>query len=125
VHAYIPLAWQFDKVLYIKKEGLEAQLAPDQLGQRYDMAIIYGKGFAVTACRELLALLEIREMMKIFVLHDADINGYDIARTLGEATRRMPNHYVDVIDLSLTMPQAVEFGLETRRSLAASRCRPT
>ena len=86
VAAYIPLAWQFDKVLYIEKEGLEAQLAPYQLGERYDMAIIYGKGFAVTACRELLAFFEIREM-KIFVLHDADINGYDIARTLGEATR--------------------------------------
>jgi hypothetical protein len=113
VEAYIPPSWQFDKVLYIEKEGLEAQLAPYQLGQRYDMAIIYGKGFAVTACRELLALFEIREMMKIFVLHDADINGYDIARTLGEATRRMPHHSIDVIDLGLTVPQAIHAGLET------------
>ena len=79
------------------------------------MAIIYGKGFAVTACRELLALLEIREEMKIFVLHDADINGYDIARTLGEATRRMPDHNIDVIDLGLTVPQAIEYGLETEQ----------
>ena len=79
------------------------------------MAIIYGKGFAVTACRELLALFEIREEMKIFVLHDADINGYDIARTLGEATRRMPNHNIDVIDLGLTVPQAIEYGLETEQ----------
>jgi hypothetical protein len=114
VQAYIPPSWQFDKVLYIEKEGLEAQLAPYQLGQRYDMAIIYGKGFAVTACRELLELFEIREM-KIFVLHDADINGYDIARTLGEATRRMPDHNVDVIDLGLTVPQAIEYGLETEK----------
>ena len=112
--AYIPPSWQFDKILYIEKEGLEAQLAPYRLGQRYDMAIIYGKGFAVTACRELLALLEIREM-KIFVLHDADINGYDIARTLGEATRRIPDHNVDVIDLGLTVPQAIEYGLETEK----------
>ena len=37
--------WQFDKVLYIEKTGLEAQLAPYQLGQQYDMAIIYGKGY--------------------------------------------------------------------------------
>jgi len=115
VAAYIPPSWQFDKVLYIEKEGLEAQLAPYRLGERYDMAINYGKGFAVTACRELLALLEIREEMKIFVLHDADINGYDIARTLGEATRRMPNHNIDVIDLGLTVPQAIEYGLETEQ----------
>jgi hypothetical protein len=112
VEAYIPPMWQFDKVLYIEKEGLAAQLAPYEIGQRYDMAIIHGKGYAVKACRDLLARAEIRDM-QIFVLHDADINGYDIARTLGEATQRMPDHHVDVIDLGLTAPQAVEFGLET------------
>ncbi len=112
VEAYVPPSWQFDKVLYIEKEGLEAQLAPYQLGQRYDMAIIYGKGYAVTACRNLLARSDIRDM-KIFVLHDADPAGYNIARTLGEATSRMPNHSIDVIDLGLTAPQAIEFGLET------------
>ena len=74
VEAYIPPPWQFDKVLYIEKEGLEAQLAPYRLGQRYDMAIIYGNGYAVTACRNLLARSDIRDM-KIFVLHDADPTG--------------------------------------------------
>ena len=53
--------------------------------------------------------------MKIFVLHDADIDGYNIARTLGEATRRMPDHNIDVIDLGLTVPQAIEYGLETEK----------
>ena len=113
VEAYIPPDWQFDKVLYIEKEGLEAQLAPYQLGQRYDMAIIYGKGFAVTACRESVGALRDPRTMKMFVLHDADVNGYNIARTLGEATRRMPNHSVDVIDLGLTVPQAIDAELET------------
>ena len=50
--------WQFDKILYVEKTGLEAQLAPYQLGQKYDMAIMYGKGYAVTACRNLLARSE-------------------------------------------------------------------
>ena len=54
--------WQFDKILYIEKTGLQAQLAPYQLGQKYDMAIIYGKGYAVTACRDLLARSEFRDM---------------------------------------------------------------
>lgn len=112
VEAYIPPSWQFDKILYVEKKGLEAQLAPYQLGERYDMAIIYGQGYSPTACRNLLARSDIREMT-IFVLHDADINGYNIARTLGEATRRMPYHSVDVIDLGLTVPQAIDFGLET------------
>ena len=68
----------------------------------------------MTACRNLLARSEIRDM-KIFVLHDADIDGYNIARTLGEATRRMPDHSIDVIDLGLTVPQAIEYGLETEK----------
>jgi DNA topoisomerase VI subunit B len=112
VQAYIPPDWQFDKVLYIEKQGLHAQLAPYQLGPRFDMAIIYGKGYAVTACRDLLERFNIREI-KIFVLHDADLDGYNIARTLAEATRRMPNHNIDVTDLGLTVPQAIEYGLET------------
>ncbi len=112
VEAYIPPSWQFDKVLYIEKTGLAAQLAPYELGQRYDMAIIFGNGYSPVACRDLLARSEIRDM-KLFVLHDADIDGYNIARTLGEATQRMPDHSVDVIDLGLTVPQAVERGLET------------
>ncbi|HTY27699.1 MAG TPA: hypothetical protein VMD51_06065, partial [Mycobacterium sp.] len=103
VESYHPPPWQFDKVLYIEKTGLAAQLAPYQLGQRYDLAVIFGNGYSPTACRELLSRSEIRDMM-LFVLHDADIDGYNIARTLGEATRRMPNHHVEVIDLGLTVP---------------------
>ena len=114
VEAYIPAVVAVRQGPLHREEGLAGQLAPYQLGQRYDMAIIYGKGFAPTACRDLLARSEIRDM-KIFVLHDADIDGYDIARTLGEATRRMPNHSVDVIDLGLTVPQAIEYGLETEK----------
>ena len=104
--------WQFDKVLYIEKTGLQAQLAPYRLGQKYDMGIIYGKGYPVVACRDLLARTEFRDMT-IFVLHDADTDGYNIARTLGEETARMPDHNIKVIDLGLTVPQAIDHGLET------------
>jgi DNA topoisomerase VI subunit B len=112
VEAYRPPPWLFDKVLYIEKKGLAAQLAPYRLGERYDMAIIYGQGYAPTACRNLLASSQIRDM-KLLVIHDADLDGYNIARTLAEATRRMPHHIVNVIDLGLTVPQAIEYGLET------------
>ena len=112
VEEYDPPPWQFDKVLYVEKTGLQAQLAPYQIGQRHDMAIIYGRGYSATACRNLLARSDIRDM-QLFVLHDADRDGYNIARTLGEATRRMPDHNVNVIDLGLTVPQAIAEGLET------------
>ncbi len=123
VEAYIPPSWQFDKVLYIEKAGLEAQLAPYEIGQRYDMALIYGKG--IRRPRAETCWRSRRSDMKIFVLHDADIDGYDIARTLGEATRRMPNHSIDVIDLGLTVPQAIEYGLETEQFTRERSCPPT
>ena len=50
--------------------------------------------------------------MKIFALHDAGPAGYNIGRTLGEATDRMPHHSVDVIDLGLTVDTAIGLGLE-------------
>lgn len=114
VEAYVVPPWQFDKVIYVEKEGLEGQLAPYQLGQKYDAAFIFGKGYSPVATRNLLASSGIRDM-KLFVAHDADIDGYNIARTLAGATKRMPNHNIEVIDLGLTVPQAIEYGLETER----------
>lgn len=114
VEQYTLPPWQFDKILYVEKTGLQAQLAPYRLAEKYDMAIIYGQGYAATACRNLLASSAVRDL-QIFVLHDADPAGYNIARTLAEATKRMPDHNIDVIDLGLTVPQAIEYELETEQ----------
>ena len=77
----------------------------------------------MVACRDLLARSEIRDMT-IFVLHDADIDGYNIARTLGEETARMPDHNIEVIDLGLTVPQAIDHGLETEQFTRKANCPP-
>ncbi len=114
VNNYVVPHHQFDKILYIEKEGLDTQLEPYRLAEKYDMAIAWGKGYSVTATRTLLARSEIRTM-QIFVLHDADPAGYNIARTLAEATKRMPDHNINVIDLGLTVPQAIEHDLETEQ----------
>ena len=104
---------QFDKILFIEKTGLKTQLAPYRLAQKYDMAIIYGQGFSVVACRDLLAATESPDM-PIYGVHDADWPGYNIGRTLGEPTERMPDHYLDnFIDLGLTVQQAIDEGLDT------------
>ena len=98
VDAYELPDYEFDKVLVIEKSGQAEQLKRAQLGQRHDMAIIDGKGYTVEACRKLLARPDFRNM-QIFVVHDADLDGYNIARTLGEETARMPDHNIDIIDL--------------------------
>ena len=45
------------------------------------------------------------------MVHDADPYGYNIARTLREATARMPGHRAEVIDLGLKLEEALELGL--------------
>ncbi len=111
VESYKPMPWRYDKVLYIEKLNLWPPLETSKLAERYDMAVILGQGYAAEAARNLLA--NISEDTTIFVLHDADPAGYNIARTLGEATARMPNHNIDVIDLGLTVADAIELDLQT------------
>ena len=82
------------------------QLEASRIG-KYDMAIIHGSGFSVVAARELLASLP-AEMPK-YGLHDGDLDGYVIERTLGEATQRMPDHFVPIIDLGLTVQQVLDW----------------
>jgi hypothetical protein len=100
----------FDKVLYVEKEGELSKLQAAKLAERYDMAICSGKGQPTEAVRDLFARAEGGDY-QLFVFHDADLDGYSIARVMGEATRRMPYHFVDVVDIGLTVEDALEMGL--------------
>jgi DNA topoisomerase VI subunit B len=111
VSVYTPTAWTYDKLLYVEKQGLWPVLEASGIAERYDMAIVMGQGYAAEACRDLLA--GVSGDVTIFALHDADPAGYNIARTLGEATRRMPDHRVEVVDLGLTVGDAIIHGLES------------
>ncbi len=111
VEGYQFPSWQFDKLLFVEKKGLFPILKAARLLERYDLAIVTGEGFASVAIRNLCAMARERDM-RVFVLHDCDPDGYNIARTLAEETRRMPGHRIEVIDLGLTLTQARELGLE-------------
>jgi DNA topoisomerase VI subunit A len=101
----------FDKILYVEKEGEWPKLQAAKLAERYDMAVASGKGYPVEAVRELFSRAEGGDY-QLFVFHDADIDGYNIARVMREATRRMPHHNVDVKDIGLTVEDAVEMDLD-------------
>ncbi len=103
--------YTFDKILYVEKEGEWPKLQAARLAERYDMAIASAKGYPVEAVRELFAQAEGGDY-QLFVFHDADVDGYEIARVMREATRRMPHHNVDVVDIGLTIADAVELGLD-------------
>jgi hypothetical protein len=102
----------FDKLLYIEKEGEMAKVREARIAERYDMAILTGKGFPTEAIRNLLSMASKGQDYQIFCFHDADDAGYDIARALREETRRMPGYCVDVIDLGLTYGDAEAMKLQ-------------
>ena len=103
--------YTFDKILYVEKEGEWPKLKAAKLGERYDMAIASAKGYPVEAVRELFTRAEGGDY-QLFVFHDADLDGYNIARVMREATRRMPGYDVDVIDIGLTVEDALDMNLD-------------
>jgi hypothetical protein len=108
--------WQFNKILFIEKEGVWQTLKQTggiELAKRYDMAIASCAGYATEATRKLLARAQQGEGYQIFVWHDADPYGYNIARTLAQETARMPNHRIQVFDLGLKLEEAIEAGYQT------------
>src|SRR5215212_1891256 len=111
VEAYRFPPHTFNKILYVEKKGQFPLLDSARLMERYDMAIMTGEGFATEAARKLLEQADQDEKMQVFVLHDADPSGYEIARTVREETARMPGYRVEVIDLGLTVQQAVDRGM--------------
>jgi hypothetical protein len=110
VAAYEFPEYTFDKILYVEKEGELPKLKAAQLAERYDMAICSGKGQPSEAVRTLFERAEGGDY-QLFVFHDADLDGYDIARVMAEETRRMPGYSVEVVDIGLTVEDAVEMGL--------------
>lgn len=112
IAAYEFPEYSFDKVLYVEKEGEWPKLQAARLAERYDMAIASAKGYPVEAVRELFSRAEGGDY-QLFVFHDADLDGYNIARVMRDATRRMPQHSVEVVDIGLTVEDALEMGLES------------
>ncbi|KUK32064.1 MAG: ATP-binding region ATPase domain protein [Thermoanaerobacterales bacterium 50_218] len=113
VESYDFPEWTFDKILYVEKKGIWPVLQAANLTERYDMAVVAAEGYATQAARVLFHRAERDREYRLFVLHDADPYGYNIARTLREETRRMKGYRVDVVDIGLKLEEAVEMGLQS------------
>jgi hypothetical protein len=113
VEAYHFPSWLYDKILYVEKKGVWPILQTARLAELYDMAVVAGEGYATEAIRVLFQAASKHRQYQLFVLHDADPDGYNIARTLREETARMPGYAVDVLDLGLRWEDAMALGLDT------------
>ena len=102
--------YTFNKLLYVEKRGQVPLLQAAKISERYDMALVTEAGFSTVAARTLLS--GAGETYQVFCLHDADYPGYNILRTLREATERMPEHSMEVFDIGLTVEQVREMGKE-------------
>ena len=113
VAAYNPEPWSFNKILYVEKTGLLPIIRAGQIAEKYDMALMSSQGFASRSAKELLADFE-KEFkdMTILALHDCDISGHEIARTLAESTRTS-KHKIKVIDIGLSVEDVKKWQLQT------------
>jgi len=87
---------RFNAVLFIEKEGFDPILKDAGIAEKYDIAIMSTKGLPVgAACR--LAHQFSKNGIKILVMHDFDLDGFKIVRTLRRGTRLAPG--TPVIDI--------------------------
>ena len=98
-------AGRYGGVLYIEKEGFEALMKVAQIERRFDIAVISNKGFSVTAGRQLIDELCGRCGLPLYILHDFDVSGFGIAKTLvSDSDRYTFRHKIErIADLGLRL----------------------
>lgn len=116
VEAYEIPEYEYGKILYLEKEGFRAIFDAAQLGQRYDMALMHCKGFATRAAKKLLHDASSRNIT-ILVAHDADLAGYEIARTVECETRTSKGMHIEIVDIGLKVEDALAMNLQAERTL--------
>jgi DNA topoisomerase 6 subunit A-like protein len=113
VEEYERPAWNFNKVLYIEKEGAQEALKQNRWLERHDCAVMSSKGFSTRAARDLIdKLVEHDEPVEVFCVHDADASGTMIYQTLQEATKARGARKIKIVNLGLDPWEAVAMGLE-------------
>jgi Topoisomerase 6 subunit A/Spo11, Toprim domain len=105
--------WQYNKVVYIEKEGFAEALKAVRWAERHDCMLASSKGFTTRAIRDLVdKLAEHDEPVTVFCVHDADAYGTMIFQTFQEATRARGARKIKIINLGLEPWEALEMGLE-------------
>ena len=125
VEQYERPAWNFNKLLYIEKEGAQEALKQDRWPERHDCAVESSKGYGSRAAKDLIdKLVEHDEPVEVFCAHDADAYGTMIYQTLQEATRARRARKIKIINIGLEPWEAVEMGLEVETIEATTRRKP-
>jgi hypothetical protein len=125
VEQYERPAWNYNKLLYIEKEGAQEALKQDRWPERHDCAVESSKGYGSRAAKDLIdKLVEHDEPVEVFCAHDADAYGTMIYQTLQEATRARRARKIKIINIGLEPWEAVEMGLEVETVEEKDRRKP-
>jgi hypothetical protein len=128
VEQYERPPWEFNKLLYIEKEGANEALRAADWDRRHDCAIMSSKGFSTRAARDLVDKLadsgDAGEPVTIFCAHDADAFGTMIFQTFQEETKARPRRRFEVINIGLEPWEALAIGLEVEDVEEAERRKP-
>lgn len=90
---------RYSAVLFLEKEGFNELLQSAGILEKYDLAIMSTKGVPNKAACDLIEKLD-EQGVKIFALHDFDLSGLLIMRTLRKGVR-LANGTENVIELGL------------------------
>jgi hypothetical protein len=113
VEQYQRPSWNFNKIVYIEKEGANEALKAVGWLERHDAAVMSSKGFSTRAARDLIdKLAEHDEPVQVFAVTDADAPGGMIYQTLQEATKARDARKIQIVHLGLHPWEAIEMGLE-------------
>lgn len=125
VEEYERPEWNFNKLLYIEKEGAQEALKQNRWGERHDCSVMSSKGFSTRAARDLIdKLVEHDEPVEVFCATDADSSGGMIYQTLQEETKARGARKIMIIKLGLEPWEAVAMGLEVETVEETKRRKP-
>jgi hypothetical protein len=112
---------RFGAVLFIEKEGFDPILSAAGLAEKYDLAIMSTKGVPVGAACELVRQFG-RAGVRVFVLHDFDLAGFKIVRTLRMGTRLAPAGALLTLGLRLVDVEGLQMEPVVYQQKADPRC---
>ena len=125
VEDYERPVWNFNKLVYIEKEGFSEALKDNRWPERHDCAVMSSKGYTTRAARDLVdKLAEHDEPCTIYCVHDADAFGTMIYQTFQEETKARGARKIRIVNLGLEPWEAVEAGLEVEDVERAEKRKP-
>lgn len=113
VEIYRRPEWNYNKILFIEKEGFVQILNQLKWPEKHDCAVMTSKGMPTRAVRDLIDKIAARadEPVTVFCLHDADAAGTRIYQSLQEETKARPGRLIKIVNLGLEPWEALEMGL--------------